>query len=139
MHLNPNDPDQLIFCSTYYIYAGKFDEAREVIAAALRLNPLPPIWYNSARGMLQYGLRRYDDACRLFEQMENNTVYWHHYYLAACYEWLGKTQEAENEIGKALGLKPDLSIGFIKVIDPYARPDDLENLLEPLRKLGLPA
>jgi tetratricopeptide (TPR) repeat protein len=139
MRLNPNDPDQLIFCSTYYIYAGKFDAAREVIAAALRLNPLPPIWYNTTSGVLQYGLRRYADAALLFEQMENNTACWHHYYLAACYERLGKSAEAKDEIEKALRLKPDLSIGFIKLIDPYARPDDLENLLEPLRKLGLPA
>ncbi|MGH6960022.1 MAG: hypothetical protein ACREE7_06030 [Dongiaceae bacterium] len=88
--------------------------------------------------MLEYGLRHYAAAAQLFEDPESNTDYWHHYYLAACYERLGKTPEAKGEIAKALKLKPSLSAGVVALTEPYARPDDLEHLLEPLRKAGLP-
>ena len=138
MRLNPNDPDQTMFYAAYHVYSGNLDAAQEAVAAAQRLNPLPPTWYHTIRGMLAYGLRHYAAAAQLFEDPETNTDYWHHYYLAACYERLGKTPEAKSEMVKALELKPNLRVRVVALTEPYARPDDLEHLLVPLRKAGLP-
>jgi hypothetical protein len=46
--------------------------------------------------------------------------------------------EAKLEIAKALRIKPNLTVGEVAIAEPYVRPDDLEHLLEPLRKAGLP-
>ncbi len=138
MLLNPNDPDQIKWCALYHIYSGNFDVAREMTAVADRLNPMPPLWYQCGRAMVEYGLRNYSAAARHLEGLGSDTFYWDHCYLAACYERLGRMPEAKLEISKALHIKPNLTAREIAIAEPYIRPDDLEHLLEPLRKAGLP-
>ena len=138
MRLNPNDPDQMKWCALYHIYSGNFDVAREMTAAADRLNPMPPPWYQNGRAVVEYGLRNYAAAARHLEGLGTSTFYWDHCYLAACYERLGRMPEAKLEIAKALRIKPNLTVGEVAIAEPYVRPDDLEHLLEPLRKAGLP-
>jgi tetratricopeptide (TPR) repeat protein len=109
-----------------------------MVMAAERLNPLPPPWYVNGRAAVEYGLRHYAAAAQLLEGLGNDTFYWDHCYLAACYARLGKPQEAQHEIAKALRLKPNLTVKWMAVAEPYAKAADLEHLLEPLREAGLP-
>jgi len=138
MQLNPNDPDLMMWCCLYHIYSGDFATAHEMIATAHRLNPFPPMWYHAHSGMVEYGLRHYAAAAQQFEGLEGEKHFFMRCYLAACYERLGKVREAKSEIAMALEVKPTLTIRELATLEPYVRPDDLENLLEPLRKLGLP-
>jgi TolB-like protein len=138
MRLNPNDPDQIMWCSNYHTYSGYFEVARNMIAEAERLNPLPPSWYGKGKAVVEYGLRHYATACRLFEGMGNGLHYWEHCYLAACYVRLGKPPNAEREVAEALRLKPNLCIRELALVEPYARQDDLNHLLAPVRMAGLP-
>ena len=139
MQLNPNDPDQMMWCSLYHIYSGSFVGAYEMIAAAGRLNPLPPPWYKKNRAMVEYGFRHYGEAAQLYESLGSGGYhYWDHCYLAACYAHLGKMPEAKEQIAKALGLKPNLTIKALAATEFYTRRDDMEHLLEPMRKAGLP-
>jgi adenylate cyclase len=138
MRLNPNDPDQTMFYAGYQVYSANLDAAQSAVAVALRLNPLPPVWYHTPRGMLEYALHHYATAARLFEDPECNTNFWHSYYLAACYEQLGRTQDAKREMARAFDRKPNLNAEIIARTEPYVRPGDLEHLIAPLRKLGLP-
>ena len=138
MRLNPNDPDLIKWCSVYHLYSGDFSTAHDMMTAAERLNPLPPPWYVNGTAAVEYGLRHYAAAAQLLESLGNDTFYWDHCYLAACYVRLGKLSEAQQEIAKALRLKPNLTIKRLAVAEPYAKLADLEHLLDPLRKAGLP-
>jgi len=143
LRLNPNDPDQMVWCAMYHVYAGEFTAAHALFIAAERLNPLPPIWYKGGKAITEYGLRHYATAAELFEGMVNDPSSWEpsswiHFYLAACYERLGRSLEAKTQIARALKVKPDLSLRVVAVSEPYVRADDMEHLLEPLRKAGLP-
>jgi len=138
MRLNPNDPDQIMWCSNYHTYSGNFDIARDMIAEAERLNPLPPSWYGKGKAIAEYGLHHYSVACGLLEGLRNSLHYWEHCYLAACYVRLGKPPNAEREVAEALRLKPNLCIRELALVEPYARQDDLKHLLVPVQMAGLP-
>jgi adenylate cyclase len=142
LRLNPNDTDQMVWCALYHIYAGEFTAAQALLAAAERLNPLPPIWYKGGMAISEYDLRHYASAAALLEGLASDPRSWEpttwvHFYLAACYERLERTLEAKQQIARALELKPDLSLRVVSVTEPYVRGDDLEHLLEPLRRAGL--
>jgi len=47
-------------------------------------------------------------------------------------------QAANAEISKALKMKVNLSVKNVISWEPYASPGDLDHLLEPLRRAGLP-
>ena len=86
---------------------------------------------------VEYGLRHYAAAAQLLESLGNDTFYGDHCYLAACYVRLGKLSEAQQEIAKAIRLKPTLTVKWMAVAEPYVKAADLERLLEPLREAGL--
>jgi adenylate cyclase len=136
--LNPNDPDQMMWSLLHPIYSGDFAKARELVTTADRLNPLPPAWYQAHRALVEYGMRDYAAAAEQIEGLGTDKHYFMRCYLAACYARLGRTQDAEREIARALETKPDLNIAELARLEPYAKPEDLNNLLEPLRSLGLP-
>jgi adenylate cyclase len=138
MRLNPNDPDQMVWRANYYTYMGNFTAARNIIEAAERLNPMPPPWYEVGKAMAEYGLRHYSSAASLLESLGSNIDCWDHCYLAASYERLGRVQAANAEIAKALKMKANLSVKNVISWEPYASPGDLDHLLEPLRRVGLP-
>ena len=139
LRLNPNDADQLMMCSVYYLYAGQVDEQHRMILRAKKLNPLPPSFYRLMEGMNEYYQRHYEAAAHLLEGVGPNPNYWVYCWLAACYVKLGKISEARNEIAKALKLKGTLTIRAMAADWPFAKPDDLNHVLEPLREAGLPA
>jgi TolB-like protein/tetratricopeptide (TPR) repeat protein len=137
LRLNPNDADQLMYCSTYYLFAGQLDENRRLILTAKKLNPLPPTWYRFIEGRSEFHLGHYEAAAQLLERVGTSPNYWVHNWLAACYVKLGRMPEAKNEIAKALRLKATLTLGEMARL-PFANADDLNQLLEPLRAAGLP-
>jgi len=136
--LNPNDADQLIMCSIYYMYAGQFDEQRRLILTAKKLNPMPPSFYRLHEGMSEYYQRHYETAAQLFEGVGPNPNYWVYCWRAACYVKLGRIAEASKEIAKALKLKGTLTIRGLAAHWPFANAADLNHVLEPLREAGLP-
>jgi TolB-like protein/Tfp pilus assembly protein PilF len=138
MRLNPNDPDQMMWCSSYYHYTGDFDAQHRMITAAKRLNPLPPPWYRIAEAMSEYNLRHYAAAAQLLDDLGSEPNYWVCCSRAACCVRLGKTQEAKREIAKALALKPNLTLGMMAIDLPFARRHDLDHWLQPIREAGLP-
>jgi TolB-like protein/class 3 adenylate cyclase/cytochrome c-type biogenesis protein CcmH/NrfG len=137
VRLNPNDADQLMYCSSYYFFAGQFDVQRRLILAAKRLNPLPPSWYRFGEARSEYHQRNYEAAAQLLERMGTSPNYWVHNWLAACYVKLGKMPEAKREVAKALKLRGTLTLREIARM-PFAKADDRNHLVEPLREAGMP-
>jgi Flp pilus assembly protein TadD len=137
LRLNPNDADQLMFCSTYYLFAGQLDEHRRLIQTAKKLNPFPPTWYRFIEGRSEFHLRHYEAAAQLLERVGTSPNYWVHNWLAACYAKLGRMPEAKSEVAKALKLKETLTLKEIARM-PFANADDLNRLREALREAGMP-
>lgn len=139
IRLNPNDADQLLYYSAYHLYSGDFDAEHRLVMTAKRLNPFAPAWYKIAEGVAQYFLRHYDVAASLLEGAGSDPHYWVHCYLAACSVRLGRMPEAQRALAKALKLKPNLTVSIYAARLPFAKAEDREHLLEPLRAAGLPA
>jgi tetratricopeptide (TPR) repeat protein len=58
--------------------------------------------------------------------------------LAASSALSGRTEEAEKIMQQLLQLNPTLRISHLKDVYPFRRPEDLANLIDGLRKAGLP-
>jgi adenylate cyclase len=59
-----------------------------------------------------------------------------HVFLAAAYAQLGRQEEAQAEAAEVLRLRPTYRIGRNRSL--FKHPMDLENLLDGMRKAGLP-
>ncbi len=67
--LNPNDADGYAFLARALTFAGRPEEAIELVEKAhQRLNPAAPRWYALNLGMALYLARRYEDAITAFRK-----------------------------------------------------------------------
>jgi TolB-like protein/Flp pilus assembly protein TadD len=135
--LNPNDAESLAYRGLQDIYAGRPQQALQSIDLATKLNPSPPNQYRVVQGLALYHLRRYADAARAFELAHA----WQPYvqrYQAACLAQLGRIAEARVLVAESLKLQQGFSLGVWATIEPYESRGDLEDLLDGLRKAGLP-
>ena len=58
--------------------------------------------------------------------------------MAACYSMLEQNEKAHETVSEILRIDPNYSIEFMAKYFPYKQKIDLENLLEAMRKAGLP-
>ena len=63
---------------------------------------------------------------------------YNHAHLAACHAQLGQMEEARAEAAEALRMRPDFTIRWLMLSEPYENPVDAEPLHEGMRKAGLP-
>ena len=83
-----------------------------------------------------YGLKRYDEARTSFERM-SVIPFWVKGFLAACCGQLGDTAAAGRYWAEALEAAPSVGGTFVRWLDPYRDPADVEHWLEGLRKAAL--
>jgi len=126
----------------YYYSAGQAEQALPHFDAALRLSPRDPLrWLPlMIEGSALRFLGRHDEAiahCRQACQVPDSG-FLPYMNLAAALAEAGQKSEARAAVEKATQLQPTLSIGFIR--DRFIRMNetDLKNLLDNLRKAGLP-
>jgi len=138
--LNANDADAAAHMANLLIDLGRCDEALDWIKRAIRLNPLHPAWYLYAIGEAHYGARRYEEALEPLRTAANRypTFITPRRLLAITYAQLGRIDEAKAEIAVALTRDPSLSVSFYRTRSRYANANDLEHVLDGLRKAGLP-
>jgi TolB-like protein/Flp pilus assembly protein TadD len=135
--LNPNDAQSIAHRGLLELYRGRPQQALQSIDLARRLNPTPPNYYWVAEGLALYHLRRYTDAAKAFER----ATAWRPYvyrYLAASYAQLGRLAEARALAAESLKLQPNFTLRVWATIEPYESRADLDDMLEGLRKAGLP-
>ena len=58
--------------------------------------------------------------------------------MAACYSSLEQYEKAHETVSEILRIDPNYSIEYLAISTPFKRKTDLENLLEAIRKAGLP-
>lgn len=140
LELNPNDPDILSDYGFALSYSGLSEEALEVTMRAKRLNPFPPDWYLANRGQVYYDAGRYDEAINTLESIRQIDTVNIRIYLAASHIALGHKNEAQQSIGRALALDPNVTVGKVTSPEmaPYKNDADLARFRKHLREAGLP-
>jgi len=135
LQLNPNDPETLADIGHFLAFAGEFERGLELSLRARRLNPLHPGWYYFASVRWNYSRRDYAEAVADARRTGMEDFYWTWIFVAAAHGQMG-VPEAKESLARMFALKPDC--------DPRAElrkwnaaPDDLEHVMEGLRKAGL--
>jgi adenylate cyclase len=137
--LDPNDADGLAGLGEILYFAGKPEKAIVLTNKAIRLNPIPPVWYFHSLGHASYLAGHYDEAITALKRSLNrNPNFWpSHVYLAASYIELGRVEEARAEAAKILKIFPRFSLEGKSQKLPYKDQSVIERLGENLRKAGL--
>jgi TolB-like protein/Tfp pilus assembly protein PilF len=149
--LVPGDAGTISIYGMCLVFAGDADAGLAEIAKSERLSPMAiglSEWNVVVRGMALYTMRRYEDALAAFRKIPYPAVEVHG-WLAACYAQLGEDEaahaaledfeaHAREEFPTFPGDTPDGWARYWWWMEPYRDDDDLEHVLEGLRKAGLP-
>lgn len=136
--LDPNYANAHVLLATLPYYAGRPEEGLERIRRAIQLNPHHPYNYPFHLGQAYFILRRYPEVIEAFEQglaskpaSERMRV-----WLVAAYAQAGRDEDAGWEVEQVLANNPEFSLERIRQAFPFKDPEDLEHLLDGLRKAG---
>jgi adenylate cyclase len=137
----PNSANyNMVFASVLNAAGGPYEKALELIKKGMRLNPN---YRPSYLGWLQVSyiyLKRYNDAipvCKKQIKLEPGQ-FWAYLNLIQCYIALNREKEAHEVVAEVLKINPKLSVKYVaKLLSRIEKVPD-ENLLEALRKAGLP-
>jgi adenylate cyclase len=103
--LNPYDSDIKSESAAYLAYAGRVDDAIELLTDAMRLNPFYPDWYLWNVAIVHYLARDYDAVIDAVERMTEPPVD-PLLFLAASYAQLGRSAEAKATVQPRAGPRP---------------------------------
>jgi TolB-like protein/DNA-binding winged helix-turn-helix (wHTH) protein/tetratricopeptide (TPR) repeat protein len=135
--LNPNDPETLADIGHYLAFMGEFERGVALTAKARRLNPLHPGWYHFSFARAHYNRREYEATLADVERIAMPHFYWTHLLEAAALGQMGRPGGRE-ALDRIDALKPGFS-ARAELEKWNAAPDDLEHLLDGLRRAGLEA
>jgi adenylate cyclase len=142
LQLNPNLASGWLYSGITKNLLGEPDIAITHFARATRLNPLGPyvVHAQMGTGMAHFLAGRRNEA-RLWAKkaLEHRPDFLNALRLLAASSALSeRKEEAEKIMQQLLQLNPTLRISHLKDVYPFRRPEDLANLIEGLRKAGLP-
>ena len=109
---------------------------------AARLSPRDPAqaWWNLARVSAAFVAGRYDEQVawgrKMTEASPDHPGGWR--TLAIGYAYLDRLEEAHAAVQQLLRLVPHITIATVRESAPGVQPQDMERMLEGLRKAGLP-
>ena len=121
------------------IYAGRPHEAIRNFEKAIRLNPFPPTYWIRNLGEAYRMTERYEEAVTEFKRAVKATPNYleGHVSLACTYSLMGRGSDAEAAASEVLRIEPEFSVlDYAKTL-PYKEKDDLNCVIEALRKAGL--
>jgi adenylate cyclase len=138
--LNPNGADGHAALAYFLIYSGKAEKAIELLQRAFRLNPIPPPFYYPILGVAYFENGQYLEAIEEYKKaiIRNPDFFGSYVGMAACYSLLDQNENAHEAVKKLLRINPKISIELVAMFVPHEQKADLENMLEALRKAGLP-
>ena len=135
--LNTMDGDSHASLGEMLTFSGDADRGLELVERAKQLNPNHPGWYWYANFYQAYKQRDYRAALN-FALKVNLPGHWAQPMLVAVASGqLGETEVAAKALGELLTLRPDVSNTAREDLRKWWNDDDVEHLLEGLRKAGL--
>jgi tetratricopeptide (TPR) repeat protein len=135
--LNPSDVLTVAFYCHWLSRVGRVEEALQGLDQVLLRDPFPPGWVWECRMIVLMQAKRYDDTIQAIRRMPE-WFPWQYAYLAGCYARLGNLAEARAQAEATLRIKPDFTIGWLLLQEPFKNPEDTAHLVETLRLAGLP-
>lgn len=139
IELEPNFVNYRI--AAVLINVGEAARAIEVAKTQMRLDPFHPHFAPLMIGEACYLLKQYDEAQRWLGQCTARAPnhQYGHAFLAATYAQLGRLEDARVEAAEVLRVNPKYSIRETqKRVSFFKRSEDMEHLVDGLRKAGLP-
>jgi len=138
--LSPSHADITALLASYLTSAGRPAEAVETIERAMRLAPTYPVWYLGIAGEAYRFQSNYDKAITAYEcwhvRQPNASV--PYISLASTYAEAGDEGAARAAAKELLARDPKFSIEKYAKRLNFKNPEDLERILDGLRKAGLP-
>jgi len=145
---NPSDADALMLGAHGLAYIGESTAGIELAHRAFRLNPYHPDWYGLFLTSIYFLARRYEDsfeACHLLPDLLPDTAAW----KAAVCAQVDRLDEARGLVDRFIRNVHAIWVGetppgpgaykqYFLDVNPLARQEDIEQLLDSLRKAGLP-
>ena len=142
LSLDPNLAWGWLFSAWVNIWSGEPEEGIKQVEHAMRLSPHDPHVFNmqSALALAHFLAGRYDEAL----SWARIALRAHHHpplaagVAAASAAYLGKEEEAHEEMSRLLKLNPGLCLSNLKQLFPCRRPEHYAIWADGLRKAGLP-
>ena len=135
--LNPMDGNLLASLGESLIFDGESERGLELVERAKNLNPHHPGWYWYANFYQAYRTHDYSAALG-FALKVNLPGHWvDHLVTAAAAGQTGDQETAAKAIGALLKIRPDAATIVRKEFEKWWRAEDVEHLIEGLRKAGL--
>ena len=139
VELNPNGANAHATLAFINLFKGDVNQSLKLFEIALRLNPIPPSWFyhNLALALFLHG--NYPEAISACEKcivVAPNSFY-PYLYKAAAFASLDRDKDADRAVKSLLKIYPSFSIKTASKFN-FRKTDDLNALLDALRKAGLP-
>jgi adenylate cyclase len=137
--LNPNFTDWRLGMALQR--AGESVRATQVIEAHMRYDPFYSPWASGILGLARYMLKEYSQGLPPLRECTSRAPNMRqgHVWLAANLAQSGQLDEARAEAAEVLRIDPKYTIdGTQRRLALFKRPEDVEHLLDGLRKAGLP-
>jgi adenylate cyclase len=143
--LGPNDAAAHILFGEVLYLSGIFEESVEMCEKAIRLHPHTPLYYLGHMMVAYYWTGRYEDTLTTAEQLIDRGrkvgywggVRWGHARSALALMQLGRESEAREHIAQIFKISPNFNLNDVRW-QIYKDPAHLQQILDALRKLGVP-
>jgi adenylate cyclase len=137
--LSPNDADAFTWLGDILAWAGRPDEAIELVKKAMRLNPIYPAIYLWHLGHAYFLTKRYEEAVVTLKRLlsRNPDFLPAYIYLALAHGELGHREEAQTEAANFFSATRSMSWQDWRERLPYKDQAVLERLFEVLGKVGV--
>ncbi|MCU9847300.1 hypothetical protein OEZ60_04705 [Defluviimonas sp. WL0024] len=139
LEFNPNATKVMAMLSEPLGYAGRTEEAEELVLRASRLDPFHPDWYEWNLGWIRWLRGDCDGALRAMNEISRMPPLARR-DLAIIHVCRGDLDAARREIGVLLDTFPDYSVEAVRLNfrGKYRDPADEQRYLDDLRTAGLP-
>jgi TolB-like protein/Tfp pilus assembly protein PilF len=135
--LNPMDGNSLASLGELLVFIGEGERGLELVERAKHLNPHHPGWYWYADFYQAYRQRDYRSALS-FALKVNLPGHWaEQLMIAAASGQLGEHELAAKAVVALLKLRPDAKLEVRTEFEKWWNAEDVEHLMEGLRKAGL--
>ncbi len=138
--LSPNDSKSIAMLAFILNYSGAPEKAISLLGKAMRLSPYYEDWYLGELGRAYLLTGQYDEAIdALNERLRRNPNSGEaHVLLAAAYGKLDRGNEAQAALAEFMKPRPYYTLRHYAQGEFYKNSEDLEYVLDGLRKAGLP-